>query len=86
VGAVLTLATARTDDPLASVAVPAARAARADAPVSHLERVQVEMAARLPLPDEGNADARPLPSMHTSAQARAYIEARVQAWERRRIA
>jgi phospholipase C len=86
VGAVLTLATARTDDPLASVAVPAARAARANAPVSHLERVQVEMAARLPLPDEGDANARPPPGVHTSAQARAYIEARVQAWERRRTA
>ena len=86
VGAVLTLASARTDDPLASVVVPAARPARADAPLSHLERVHIEMAARLPLPGEPGPDARPAPALRTSAQARAYIEARVHAWDRLRLA
>jgi phospholipase C len=84
VGAVLTLATARTDDPLAAVKVPAAHPVHADVPLSHLEQVQVEMAGRLPLP--GDAGAGPAPALHTSAQARAYIEARVKAWERLRDA
>jgi phospholipase C len=86
VGAVLTLAAARTDDPLASVEVPAVRRARTDVPLSHLEQVHVEMAARLPLPGEAGADARSAPALHTSAQARTYIEARVRAWERAREA
>jgi phospholipase C len=84
VAAVLTLATARTDDPLAAVKVLAAHPVHADVPLSHLERVQVDMAARLPLP--GDAGAGAAPALHTSAQSRAYIEARVKAWERLRDA
>jgi phospholipase C len=86
VGAVLTLAAARTDDPLRGVTVPVAPAPSARAtPPSHLERVHAELASRLPVPSSERSpdDARvypEVPAFKTSADIKAYIDARVAAW------
>jgi phospholipase C len=83
VGGALTLTQARTDDPLQGVKVPtAARARPSDVPVSHLQRVHAELASRLPVPDAagGTRPAMP-PLLRNGAEARAYIDARVLAWE-----
>jgi phospholipase C len=83
VGGALTLTQARTDDPLQGVKVPTAERARpSDVPVSHLQRVHAELASRLPVPDAagGTRPAMP-PLLRNGAEARAYIDARVVAWE-----
>ncbi len=86
-GAVLTLATPRTDDPLAGVVVPNARMQDpSTAPISHLEEIHAELAARLPGPDDAAAADRAMPLLETSAQAKAFIQARIDAWERTRSA
>jgi phospholipase C len=82
VGASLTLTKPRTDDPLKGVTVPtAARLRSSEAPVSHLQRVHAELAASLPVPGEPGAAQRPMPTLETDAEARAYIESRVRAWD-----
>ncbi len=86
-GAVLTLARPRTDDPLEGVAVPAsATKDPAQAPISHLEQVHAELVARLPVPDRTGGTYHAMPQLDTSAQAKAYIDARVAAWEKTRAA
>jgi len=82
VGAVLTLDEPRTDDPLAGVVVPSARLLDpATAPISHLEQVHAELVARLPVPDKAGGTYHAMPELETSAQAKAYIDARTAAWE-----
>jgi phospholipase C len=79
VGAVLTLSTARTDDPLQGVTSPVAPAPSAlETPPSHLERVHADLAARLPLQGRSYSAA---PVFATSADIKSYIDARVAAWE-----
>ena len=81
-GAVLTLGTPRTDDPLAGVVVPSTVAQDpAVMPISHLEQVHAELVARLPVPDRAGGTYHAMPQLDTSAQAKAYIDARAAAWE-----
>ena len=82
VGAVLTLGTPRSDDPLAGVVVPGTVARDpAVMPISHLERVHAELVARLPVPDRAGGTYHAMPQLDTSAQAKAYIDARTATWE-----
>jgi phospholipase C len=82
VGAVLTLDTPRTDDPLQGVAPPPAPAIDpATVPISHLEQVQAELVSRLPVPDAAGGMHHEMPLLRTSADAKAYIDARTAAWE-----
>lgn len=82
VGAVLTLAHARSDDPLQGVAVPVAAVPHpADVEISHLEEVHADLVSRLPVPDYAGGMHHRQPVLRTSADATAYIDARVAAWE-----
>jgi phospholipase C len=82
VGAVLTLAKPRTDDPLKGVVVPTAKVADpAHVLISHLEQVHAELVARLPVPDQNGGWHHTMPVLRTSADAKAYIDARTAAWE-----
>jgi phospholipase C len=85
VGAALTLTTPRTDDPLKGVAAPAATPVDpATVPPSHLELVHAELVARLPGHADSGASYHAMPAFETSAQARAFIETRTEAWRRAR--
>ena len=81
-GAVLTLAKARDDDPLAGVAVPQAKGQgpSAHAP-SHLQKVHAELVSRLPVPDESGHAHHTLPELKTGADYDAYIKHRTKAWK-----
>jgi phospholipase C len=86
VGAVLTLASARTDDPLAGVTVPRTPPGNpAEFPISHLEQVHAELVSRLPVPDGAGGGYHTMPSLVTSADAKAYIAGRSAAWEAARL-
>jgi phospholipase C len=82
IGAVLTLNTPRTDDPLQGVTVPQAkeRNPAGDRP-SHLLQVQAEQVARLPVPDAKGGTHHQVPTLHTTADYRTYIKDRVAAWK-----
>jgi phospholipase C len=82
VGAVLTLTTPRTDDPLAGVVVPVAPAQNpADAArPSHLQEVQAKLVSRLPVPDGKGGVHHTMPLLKTSSDCRAYIRTRTAAW------
>jgi phospholipase C len=78
----LSLAQARSDDPLAGVVVPVsqARPAAAGEP-SHLQRVFAELVARLPVdPAHGGVEHEP-PLLATGADYRRYVNDRVAAWQ-----
>jgi phospholipase C len=85
VGAVLTLATPRTDDPLAGVTVPLSRgqAPGADHP-SHLQQVHAELVSRLPVPDKAGGMHHEMPALHTSEEVAHYIRDRTKAWKEAR--
>ena len=82
VGAVLTLTTARTDDPLKGVVVPVAtgRGPSTTRP-SHLQEVQAELVSRLPVPDAHGGMHHRMPHLKTSADYQAYIDSRTAAWK-----
>jgi phospholipase C len=81
-GSVLTLAVARTDDPLAGVVVPVAGAPNPDADrPSHLQEVHAELVAQLPVPDGKGGVHHTMPVLKTSSDYRAYIRARTAAWQ-----
>jgi phospholipase C len=82
VGAVLTLTTPRTDDPLQGVTVPVAKATNPVAhKPSHLQQVYAELVSRLPVPDEAGGLHHEMPALHTNEDYRAYTTARVAAWK-----
>jgi phospholipase C len=85
VSAVLTLATLRTDDPLAGVTVPvAAVAAEAELDTtvpSHLQQVHAELVSQLPVPDERGGVHHTMPEMKTSQEYDEYIQSRTAAWK-----
>jgi phospholipase C len=82
IGAALTLTVARTDDPLVGVVVPKApHVDPSKVSPSHLEQVHAELVARLPVPDGAGGSYHAMPQLQTSADAKAYIDARVAAWE-----
>lgn len=81
ISAVLTRATARTDDPLSDITAPPTSALPpqlAERP-SHLQQAHAELAARLII--EGHTDGEPPPTLRTSADYDNYISERTQAWE-----
>ncbi|HEX7324970.1 MAG TPA: alkaline phosphatase family protein [Rhodanobacteraceae bacterium] len=76
--AALSLATPRTDDPLAGVAVPQAKGRRqAGNRPSHLQQVYADLAARLPVRDR----ARRAPKLETTQDYDRYIKERLAAWK-----
>ncbi|HET9112818.1 MAG TPA: alkaline phosphatase family protein [Burkholderiales bacterium] len=81
IGAVLTLAVPRTDDPLAGVQVPSAkeRNPNADAP-SHLQQIYAELVAQLPVPDAPWGD-HALPPLSGNQEYQAFIQERITAWK-----
>jgi phospholipase C len=84
IGAVLTLAAPRTDDPLNGVVVPtsggASPQAVTDAP-SHLQQIHADLVSRLPVPDKKGGNHHAMPTLKTSADALKYIRERTSAWE-----
>jgi phospholipase C len=85
IGAVLTLATARTDDPLLGVVVPTAKlpASIASRP-SHLQEIHAQLASQLPVPDRAGRAHPELPRLRTNKDYRGYIRRRMAAWLRSR--
>jgi phospholipase C len=82
VGAVLTLSAPRSDDPLAGVAVPAARGKNpAAGQPSHLQQVYAELAAQLPIPKTHAATQKALSDLHSEDDYAAFIQQRVEAWK-----
>ncbi|MGA8231188.1 MAG: alkaline phosphatase family protein [Candidatus Acidiferrales bacterium] len=87
IGAALTLAVARTDDPLAGVVVPVAGAANPDADrPSHLQEVHAELVAQLPVPDGKGGVHHTMPVLKTNQDYKEYIRARTAAWQASRKA
>jgi phospholipase C len=86
-GNVLTLATPRTDDPLAGVIAPTSSGANpAASEVSHLQQLHAHMIADLPVPDEELIGKPVLPDQRTPAEFAHYIAARTSAWKSARDA
>ena len=81
-GDVLTLATARTDDPLQGVQIPVSDVAHPEqsAP-SLIESIHAHKVSLLPLRnDQGSYDRHTPPDLSTSAQIGDYIQGRTAAW------
>lgn len=80
-GAALTLAAPRNDDPLAGVGVPQSNSVNpvASRP-SHLQQVHAELVAQLPVPDAQGGLHHVMPPLATNADYAAYIASRTQAW------
>jgi phospholipase C len=82
VGAVFTLAAARTDDPLAGIVVPISSGANPSAgQPSHLQKVYADLVARLPVPDALGGTHPDLPTLHSEDDYASYIEQRLAAWK-----
>jgi phospholipase C len=82
VSAVLTLSTPRTDDPLQGVVVPQSNVFPPDADQpSHLQQIQAELVSRLPVPGKRGGMHHEMPSLKTSAECKAYIVNRTNAWK-----
>jgi len=79
---VLTLATARTDDPLKGVTIPATDVAHPEqAEPSLIESMHAHKVSLLPLRnDQGSYDGHTPPDLSTSAQIGDYIQGRTAAW------
>jgi phospholipase C len=85
VGDVLTLATPRTDDPLAGVTAPTSSGANpAAGHVSHLQQVQAEMTSHLPVPLARVSAAPLLAQQRTPEDFDHYISARTSLWQNER--
>ncbi|HEY1917306.1 MAG TPA: alkaline phosphatase family protein [Streptosporangiaceae bacterium] len=82
VGGALTLATARTDDPLASVTVPVSTGANpATAEVSHIQQVDAQLTSQLPVPAEALRTAPLLENQKTPADYASYTSTRTETWK-----
>jgi phospholipase C len=87
VGDALTLATPRTDDPLAGVTAPVSSGANpAAGEVSHIQEMQAQLTSFLPVPLERLGAARLLSQLRTPADYDAYIAERTATWEASRAA
>jgi phospholipase C len=81
VGDVLTLATPRTDDPIAGVVVPTSSGANPVSTLpSHLQKVHAELVSQLPVPDAQGGTYHQMPTLRTNAEYAAYIASRTAAW------
>jgi phospholipase C len=84
VGAVLTLGSPRTDDPLSGVVVPTSSGSKAHAatdPPSHLQQIHAELVSRLPVDDHEGGVHHVMPTLKTTADALKYIRERTAAWK-----
>ena len=82
VGDALTLETPRSDDPLAGVTVPVSSGANpAVAEVSHIQQIDAELTASLPVPNEDLRSAPLLQEQHTPADYDDYTSARTAIWK-----
>jgi phospholipase C len=82
IGAVLTLAAARTDDPLQGVVVPASGVTNPDAQrPSHLQQVHAELVSELPVPDGKGGVHHTMPALKTNSDYSEYIRTRTAAWK-----
>ena len=82
VSAVLSLATARTDDPLSGIVVPTSKGTNPSAgQPSHLQEVYADLVSRLPVPDALGGTHHELPTLTTEAEYAHYIEQRLAAWK-----
>jgi len=81
-GAVLTLSTPRTDDPLKGVKPPKASGKDpAKGKPSHLQKIHAELVANLPLRDRTGDHAHKTLNLRTSRDYDRYIEKRTEAWK-----
>jgi phospholipase C len=81
IGDVLTLAQARSDDPLMGVTVPVAKTVNPNAHLpSHLQQVHAELVAQLPVPDGNGGTHHTMPDLQTNEDYQAYIRERTEAW------
>jgi phospholipase C len=86
-GDVLTLTAARADDPLAGVVAPVSSGQNpAAGEVSHLQALQAQMIADLPVPDNQLTGQPVLAAQHTPADFAHYIQARSDTWKAARDA
>jgi phospholipase C len=82
VGAVLSLSTPRTDDPLAGVVVPTSSGTNPSAnKPSHLQEVYADLVSRLPVPDTANGTYHSPPKLVTGDDYDQYIRERLTAWK-----
>lgn len=86
VSAALSLTTPRTDDPLASVTVPASKGVNPSAnKPSHLQEVYADLVSRLPVPDATGDTLRLPPRLETDYDYDRYIKERLAAWKASRV-
>ncbi|QNK02110.1 alkaline phosphatase family protein [Dyella telluris] len=86
VGDALTLATPRTDDPLAGVMPPTSKGKNpAAGEPSHLQQVYAELVSRLPVPDAQGNTGHVMPVLKTEAEVDRYIDERLAAWKASRL-
>jgi phospholipase C len=82
VGDVLSLATARTDDPLAGVSAPTSIGANPAAnEVSHLQAANAQLTSDLQVPLSELTSAPLLENQHTPEEYQNYISARTATWK-----
>jgi phospholipase C len=82
VGGALTLGAARADDPLAGVVVPVSSGANpAAGEVSHIQQVDAQLTAELPVPAEQLRSALVLPAMRSPADYDEYTRSRTALWK-----
>jgi len=81
-GPVLTLAAARTDDPLHGVQVPTSGQPTPNAEVpSHLQTIKAGLVSQLLVPDPAGTNPRELPETRSTSEYETYIRQRTAAWE-----
>lgn len=86
-GAVLSLDSPRSDDPLSGVAAPVSSGTNPSAnKPSHLQEVYAELVSRLPVPDATHGTHRPAPRLETDYDYDRYIKERLAAWKASRKA
>ena len=87
VGAVLTRAAPRRDDPLQDVVVPKSGAVPpdADAP-THLQRLHADLVSTLPVTDAQGGAHHTMPALKSGDDYDHYIRTRTEAWQRQRAA
>jgi phospholipase C len=87
IGAVLTLNTPRTDDPLQGVTVPQVKGSNPSYQrPSHLQQVLAELVSKLPVPDGAGSMHHETPVLRSNSDYRTYIAERVAAWKASRKA
>lgn len=87
VGAVLTLESPRSDDPLHDVEIPTSSGRNpAVGKPSHLQHVHAELVSRLPVVDRRGGVHHAMPALRTAADCVRYIRSRTAAWKAGRYA